>query len=380
MFLEFNDEQLELRESARATLSRQCPPALVRAVADGTGDAASLETEIGWLGWPALTIDVDLGGLGRSFAELAVVLEELGRAAAPGSFLPTTTQFVPIVREVGTPAQAHRFLSGVASGGLTGTVALHESGRYEPEAVTSTAERDGDGWLLRGHKQHVLGAPTVDEVVVAARRDAGTLGLFVVPAAELTFKRTDSIDATRSVANVELNGVWVPDARMLGEPDDDAGRALTRALGEATVGLALDALGVCSALLDTSLAAAVEGRATGQAVEHVLADMLITIEMARAATYRAVAALADGDERAGAAASVAKAAIGGCQRLVTRRSLELAGGPAAAGEADVNLWVGRAKADDLLFGGAIDHRRIVADRLLSARRARSSQLVSALLG
>jgi alkylation response protein AidB-like acyl-CoA dehydrogenase len=214
-------------------------------------------------------------------------------------------------------------------------------------------------------------------VVVAARRDAGTLGLFVVPAAELTFKRTDSVDATRSLANVELNGVWVPDARMLGEPDEDAGRVLTRALGEATVGLALDALGACSALLDISLAVAVEGRSAGQAVEHALADMLVAIELARAATYRAVAALADGDERAGLAASVAKAAVGRCQRLVTRRSLELSGGPGAT---DVHLWVGRAKADDLLFGGAMDHRRIVADRLLSARRARSSQLVSALLG
>ena len=380
MFIEFNDEQLELRESARATLSRQCPPSLVRAVADGTGSAAELENEIGWLGWPALTIDVDLGGLGRSYAELAVVVEELGRAAAPGSFLPTTTQFVPVVRAAGTTAQAHRFLAGVASGDVSGTVALHESGRFEPEAVTSTAERDGDGWLLRGHKQHVLGAPTVDEVVVAARRDAGTLGLFVVPAAELTFKRTDSMDATRSLANVELNGVWVPDARMLGEPDEDAGRALTRALAEATVGLALDALGACSALLDASLAVAIEGGATGQAVEHALADMLVAIELARAATYQAVAALADGDDRAGVAASVAKAAISRCQRLVTRHSLELRGSHDGAGELDVQLWVGRVKADDLLFGGAIDHRRMVADRLLSTRRARSSQLVSALLG
>ena len=380
MYIEFNDEQLELRESARATLSRHCPPSLVRAVADGTGDAAELENEIGWLGWPALTIDVDLGGLGRSYAELAVVLEELGRAAAPGSFLPTTTQFVPVIRAAGTPAQAHRFLAGVASGDVTGTVALHESGRFEPEAVTSTAERDGDGWLLRGHKQHVLGAPTVDEVVVAARRDAGTLGLFVVPAAELTFKRTDSIDATRSLANVELNGVWVPDARMLGEADEDAGRALIRALAEATVGLALDSLGCCAALLDASLTVAIEGGATGQSVEHSLADMLVAIELGRAATYQAVAALAEGDDRAGTAASVAKVAMSRCQRLVTRRSLELRGLREAEGEPDVRLWVGRAKADDLLFGGAIDHRRIVADRLLSSRRARSSQLVSALLG
>jgi hypothetical protein len=77
---------------------------------------------------------------------------------------------------------------------------------------------------------------------------------------------------------------------------------------------------------------------------------------------------------------VAKVAMSRCQRLVTRRSLELRGLREAEGEPDVRLWVGRAKADDLLFGGAIDHRRIVADRLLSSRRARSSQLVSALLG
>jgi alkylation response protein AidB-like acyl-CoA dehydrogenase len=380
MFLEFNDEQLELRESARATLSRHCPPALVRAVAQGTGDPAELTTEIGWLGWPALTIDVDLGGLGRTYVELAVVLEELGRAAAPGSFLATTTQFVPVVREAGTAAQAHRFLSGVASGALTGTIALHESGRFDPEAVTATAERDGDGWLLRGHKQHVLGAPSVDEVVVAARRDAGTLGLFVVPAAELTFKRTDSIDATRPLANVELNGVWVPDARMLGAPDEDAGRALAHALDEATVGLALDALGTCSALFELSLATAIEGGATGQAVEHELADMLVEIELARASTYRAVAAIAEGDGNVHLAASVAKAAVGHCQRFVTRCSLEMCGVAGPDDEPDVGLLVGRAKADDLLLGGAIDHRRMVADSLLSARRARSAQLVSALLG
>ena len=352
----------------------------MRDVAHGRGDAAELTTEIGWLGWPALTIAVDLGGLGRGPVELAVVLEELGRAAAPGAFLATTTQFVPVLREAGTDAQAHRYLSGVASGSLTGTIAVQESGRFEPEAVTSTAERDGDGWLLRGHKQHVLGAPDVDEVVVAARRDSGTLGLFVVPAAELTFKRTDSIDATRPLANVELNGVWVPDARMLGTPDADAGRALARALDEATVGLAVDALGACTALFDASLATAIRGGATGQTVEHALADMLVAIELARAVVYRAVAAISEHDDHVTLAASVAKAAVGRCQRLVTRTALELCGPVGPADGADVGLLVGRVKADDLLLGGAVDHRRIVADSLLSVRRARSSQLVSALLG
>ena len=198
MYLEFNDEQLELRDSARAALARECPPRLVQAVARGDADGADLATALAWLGWPALVVDVDLGGLGRSFVELAVVVEELGRVAAPGAFLPTTTQFVPVVREVGTPAQSHRFLAAVAAGELTGSLALHEGGRWDPETVTSTAERDGDGWLLRGHKQHVLGAPDIDEVVVAAQRDDAAVGLFVVPAAELTFTDASELRVTES--------------------------------------------------------------------------------------------------------------------------------------------------------------------------------------
>jgi alkylation response protein AidB-like acyl-CoA dehydrogenase len=89
-------------------------------------------------------------------------------------------------------------------------------------------------------------------------------------------------------------------------------------------------------------------------------------------------AVAERDERAGHAASSAKAAIGECQALVTRQAVEIVG--AAGALDDVRLWVGRAKADDLLFGSAADHRRIVADQTLNSRRARTSQLASALLG
>jgi alkylation response protein AidB-like acyl-CoA dehydrogenase len=381
MDLEFNEEQLELRDSARASLARACPRRLVRQIASGGTGGDGLATELTWLGWPALTIDVDLGGLGRSFVELAVVVEELGRAAAPGPFLATTTQFVPVVREAGTTAQVHRFLAGVASGEETGTLALHEGGRWDPFTVMATAERDGDGWLLRGGKQHVLGAPEVGEVVVAARRDSGSLGLFVVPAAELTFKRTASLDPTRSLANVELNGVWVPDARMLGEPDADAGKALVPALAEATVGLALDALGACDALFEGSLVAARTGTAAhvGQATGHAIAEMLVAIETARALTYQAVCAVAEHDGRAGPLASAAKAAVGECQRLVTTSALEIQGTADPDTALDLRLWVGRLKVDDLLLGQATDHRRIVADHLLSTRRARSSQLATALV-
>src|ERR687892_155509 len=336
MHLEFTDEQLELRDSARATLARECPPRLVREVALSGADAEGFRTQLSWLGWPALTIDVDLGGLGRSFVDLAVVLEELGRVAAPGPFLATMTQFVPAVREAGTPAQVHRFLSAVAARQLNGTLALHEGGRWDPFSIGATATRDGDGWILSGRKRQVLSCAEVDEIVVAARRSSGTLGLFVVPAAEVSFTRVDSLDGTRSLGNLELDGVWVPDARMLGDPEAavDVTPAVAATIAEATVGLALDTIGVCGELFESALEVALD--------------------------------------RAGRAA-------GACQRLITARSLEIHGrGPRRA---DAQLWVRRAQAGELLLGSSADHHRIVADDLFCVpKRQPASTGLAAVLG
>ncbi|HET6833116.1 MAG TPA: acyl-CoA dehydrogenase family protein [Acidimicrobiales bacterium] len=432
MHLEFTDEQLELRESARAILSRECPPRLVREVAVSGGEAEGFRSQLSWLGWPALTIDVDLGGLGRSFIELAVVLEELGRAAAPGPFLATMTQFVPAVREAGSAAQVSRFLSAVAAGQLNGTLALYEGGRWDPFSIGATAARDGDGWVLSGHKRQVLCCAEVDEIVVAARRASGTLALFVVPAADVTFARVESIDGTRSLGNLELDGVWVPDARMLGDPDVavDATPAVAATIAEATVGMALDTVGVCGALFQSSLEAALDlpvrslsaepeaGEANGdtstgpngsngaagasdraasrngdqpvptapnpvrtppQAVKHSLAEMATALERTRAIVYQATAAAAERHERATVTASQAKAAAGACQRLIIARSLEIHG--RGSRRADAQLWVRRAQAGELLLGSSADHRRVVADELFRVpKRQPASAGLAAVLG
>ncbi len=431
MHLEFTDEQLALRDSARAILTRECPPRLVREVAVSGAEAEGFRTQLNWLGWPALTIDVDLGGLGLGFAELAVVLEELGRTAAPGPFLATMTQFVPAVREAGSPAQVNRFLSAVAAGQLNGSLALHEGGRWDPFSIGATADRDGDGWVLSGHKRQVLCCAEVDEIVVAARRGSGTLALFVVPAAEVTFARVESVDGTRSLGNLELDGVWVPDARMLGDPDVtvDATPAVAATIAEATVGMALDTVGVCGALFQSSLEAALDlpvrslgaepggDEASGdgsagpngsngaagsepvdsrngdqpvpavptpvrtppQAVRHSLAEMAGALERTRAIVYQATAAVAERHERATVTASQAKAAAGACQRLIVARSLEIHGrGPRRA---DAQLWVRRAQSGELLLGSSADHRRVVADEMFRIpKRQPASAGLAAVLG
>src|SRR5262245_14599907 len=123
------------------------------------------------LGWPALTVPEEAGGLGWGAVELGVGVEELGRVLAPGPFVPTVTQFAPVVAEAGSPEQQQRFLGGVAAGETTGALALVEDdGSIDAGRVSSTASLDGDGFVLEGTKTAVLEAESADEMVVVARR------------------------------------------------------------------------------------------------------------------------------------------------------------------------------------------------------------------
>src|SRR3954454_13562858 len=141
MELEFSEDQQELRTTVRSFLGAECPMTLVRSVVEKGTPADQLWDQMVELGWPALTVPEQHGGLGLGFIELAVVAEELGRAVAPGPFLATVTQFVPAVRHAGTSDQRGRFLAPVAAGELTGALAVGGD-------VVATA--NADGWRLPG--------------------------------------------------------------------------------------------------------------------------------------------------------------------------------------------------------------------------------------
>src|ERR1700726_4669781 len=136
MQLEFTSEQEDLRDSVRVVLERECPMTLVRSVVETGVAPDALWKHMVELGWTALPVPETAGGIGLGPVELAVVVEELGRAVAPGPFLATAAQLIPAVREAGDDAQQQRFLGPIADGTGTGTLAITESGvPADPTAV-----------------------------------------------------------------------------------------------------------------------------------------------------------------------------------------------------------------------------------------------------
>src|SRR6476646_1865852 len=191
MELDFDADQEDLRDSARTFLTAECPVSLVRAIVEArikgeAADAAALHAHMVELGWLALAVPTDAGGLGLGPIELALLAEELGRALAPGPLFATVTQYVPVIAALATPEQAVALLTPISEGTVAGTLAIAEpTGAVDPAETSVTAVARDGGWELTGAKATVF-EPTADGMVIVVARVAGSsgddgIGAFVIP-------------------------------------------------------------------------------------------------------------------------------------------------------------------------------------------------------
>ena len=374
MDFQLTEEQLELQRTVADVLGKECPPDLARGVveqADGSGDRVDglWKTLVG-LDWPGLALPEAVGGIGYGWVEQAIVCEQLGRACAPGPYLATVTEFAPAVLAAGTDEDAERFVGPVVRGEVTGALAVDEgAGTWLIDGVAATATADGDDLVLAGTKRFVADGATADEVAVAVRHD-GEVRVVIVPGDALSPVPLEALDATSPHADLPLDGVRVSADRLIG--DGDATAAVTRAIEEATLGLALSTLGACTWISQTTVEYAKEREqfdvpiGSFQAVKHKLADMYRDVQRAEALCYFAALCIAEDDPRRTLAVSMAKAAAGEAQARCVKDGLQLHGGIGYTWENDLHLYLRRAKAGDLQLGTASHHRQRVARTALQS--------------
>src|SRR3984893_10318157 len=370
----FSQEQEMLRRSARDFLAKECPPKVVRKLMEGP-DAydPALWTKIAGLGWTALGVPEQYGGLG-TFLDLIVVLDECGRALLPGPFFATMGLAVPALVEAGTEAQKKEALGAIAEGKARATLALTEpSGRWDAGGVTLTAKPARGGWRLDGVKLFVPDADAADYMVVAARTrgegDAG-ISMFLVKGRPkgMSVTQLKTLDMTRRWNEVRFDGVELGADALMGAPDK-GWPPLKRAIEWATAALCAEMVGGTQKVLEDSTEYAKTrhqfGKPMGiyEAVSHKLADMLVLSESGRSATYYAAWAVeADAPDRA-LASSMAKAYVSDAYRKVAGDGIQVHGGIGFTWEHDLHLYFKRAKASEVTLGDATYHRELVAQAL-----------------
>jgi alkylation response protein AidB-like acyl-CoA dehydrogenase len=380
MDFDLSKPQKLLKESARAFLARECPPARVRQLmATETAHDDKLWQEIADQGWTGLTVPEAHGGLGLSLVELAVVAEEMGRACLPGAFLSTITA-ATLIERAGSESQRTRYLEPIAAGEFKASVAvLEESANWEPGSIELKARRHGDLLALTGKKFFVPDADTADLIICVAHNGDGLALLPVQRGTEgVEIKPMPAMDATRKVYEVAFENVSIAAADLLGA-DGDARGALDNALEVATVALCAEMVGGMQWILDTSVEYAKTrqqfGRVIGsfQAVQHQCSDMLLLTESARSAAYYAAWALTENDPMAHLSVSMAKAYCSDAFREVANRGVQIHGGIGFTWEHDLQLYYKRSKSSETMFGDATLHRERIARLVVDAADAGISE-------
>jgi alkylation response protein AidB-like acyl-CoA dehydrogenase len=322
--------------------------------------------EAGWLG---LEVPESLGGAGATFAEVAVVLEELGRAAAPGPYLGTAVLGAGALNLLAPSEGRDGLLRLVASGERVVTVALPAG----DEAVSPfRVERSPEGLRVHGRAGFVPDAPGADRLLLPALIGDGEPVLVVVhdDAPGLEVADQPVLDATRSLGAVTAHGIEVRDDqvwRFAGGPETETEAAVRRLADRAAVAVACDSLGLMAAMLDATVAYAKVREQFGQpigsfqAVKHACADMLVATTVSRELVQAAIQAVTS-DADAGAAVSMAKSHATGTAVDVVGAALQLHGGIGYTWESGVHAYLKRAALNRSLFGSPRAHRRRLAER------------------
>ncbi|MFD5097910.1 acyl-CoA dehydrogenase [Streptomyces albidochromogenes] len=360
MGIGITQEHRDLADSVRRWLARAVPPEAVRKVLDGTvAEGAGERRPAYWdaaagQGLLGLHLPEECGGGGGALLDLAVVLEEAGRAALPGPYLPSV-----LASEVLRRGGQEPLVAALASGARIGAVALG--------AGTLTATPVDGGHRLDGTAPPVLGGGQAAVLVLAAGD-----GWFAVDAGELVVRTHESADPTRPTAEVTAVGVTVPAARRLrfGDGGDPV-------LGLAAVLYAAEACGIAGWALDTATEHARTrvqfGRPIGrfQAVKHLCADMLVRLEQARALAWDA--ARAAGTDAADLVAALAASAALDAAYTCAKDCVQILGGIGFTWEHDAHLYLRRALVARQLLGPGDAHRRRAA-RLAAAGARRELRL------
>ena len=365
------DERDELRATARALLGRASSSERVREVVAGPdGFDRALWAQFVELGWTSIHIDERHGGAGCGWADLAVVVQELGRALTPSPFLASAVLATGALSLATNESVAGQLLPRLVDGSAIGSVAFaNASGSYEPGQLATRWSEVGSGVRLDGTAGFVLDADVADVLVVAARHDDGRVIAVVVDTTEpgIAVERVPTVDETRRLFTVSFDGVDVGADRLLCAPGPDADALLDRVLSLGAVAAATDAAGTTEQALEATAAYAKErmqfGKPIGsfQAVKHHCANMAIAVEASRAAARAAADAL-DGDPATWAtAASIATSYVGPACAEACALEMRVHGGIGFTWEHDTHLHLKRVKLDEVLFGTPSWHRRRLAD-------------------
>ncbi len=369
MALILNEEQLMLRESARDFLNSQAPVSHLRQLRDSAnkeGFSRTLWQEMVNMGWTAILVPEEHGGLGYGFSGLGIVLEEAGRTLTPSPLLSTSLMGAAALLRAGTSDQKTALLPRLASGELLFAVAFEETQRHCPETVAVQAVAQDGGFRLRGRKVAVLDGHIADTLLVSARtagnnEDCDGISLFLVPANTkgVQIEPYEVLD-THQAANISFDNVQLGADSLLGTLNQ-GNSVLQYILDVGRLGQSAELLGVAQEAFERTIQYLKDRKQFGvaigsfQALQHRAAIIFGEIEMCKSLVINSLHSLDAGLDDLQELASMTKAKLCEMTANATAEAIQMHGGIGMTDEFDIGFYFKRTRILETFLGDRYYH-------------------------
>jgi alkylation response protein AidB-like acyl-CoA dehydrogenase len=366
--MDFNlsDEQQMLRDSARRYIREQygfeSRRSLENSAAGWSAEHWQAYAEMGWL---ALGLPEDVGGLDCSFVDTAMLLEALGQGLVLEPYVSSVVLCGRILERCPEAPRRVELLEGLAEGRLKLALAHDEPAQHHQRTSAATlARRNAGSYLLQGAKTVVMDAPSADHFIVSANLEGeGGLGLFLVDRATpgLTLSAYPLIDGSRA-ADLQLSGVVLAADALLAH-GRHALEVLDEALDRATLARTAEAVGametvlqLCSDYLKTRVQF---GQPIGkfQALQHRMSEMFVEVQGARSILFQGLARIDAAPQARARAVSAAQVVVSHAGRFVGAQGIQLHGGMGMTDECAVGHYFKRLVTIEKSYGDADWHLR-----------------------
>ena len=377
MEFSFTEEQGLLRESAKAFLAENSNSIKVREAMESSliynqEVWKKMSEEMGWL---ALLIPEEYDGLGLTWVELIILLEQMGYFLLCSPFHSTVCLGVTSLIEAGNEKQKKNFLPKIANGSMQITLAcLEPNGDWTSTGITSTYKKSNNDFIITGVKKYVPFGHSADKIIVIAREEGSSgnegITLFLIDsgAENLDVRKLNTMDQTRPQSLINLDKVRISKDSILGEIGG-GWTILEKIRTYGALGVSAEQVGGAQRCLDMTCNFVLEreqfGRQIGsfQSVKHRLADMMVLVESARSAAYYASCITGSNLKELEETVSIAKSYCSEAFFKCAADAIQLHGGVGFTWEYDTHLFFKRAKSSEIYFGDPSFHKNKISNIL-----------------
>jgi alkylation response protein AidB-like acyl-CoA dehydrogenase len=369
MDFDLSDDQKLLVDTVRSFCAKESSVERLRKMRDDEiGWEKSTWQQMGELGWLGVIFPEEVGGLGGSFQDLGLIIEQLGTTLVPEPIIASVVLGGITLLKAGNSDQHEKWLTPMLEGETSLALAyIEEQSRFNATDVTTTAAKSGDGYKLNGKKRFVLNGHAADQIIVSARtsgesRDRDGVSLFILDKETpgLTIKKIQTMDGHKA-AMIALDGVDVSADRLLGAAGE-AADVLEAALDYGAAATCCEGSGIMQSSLMMTRNYLCEREQFGakigsfQALQHRTVDMFVETELCKATAILAMVKVDDDDavERQKGVSS-AKVQLFSGGDFVVKQATQLHGGIGVTDEHDIGLYFKRMHTLNTLFGDCDYH-------------------------